>query len=71
MGSFLPEEQEFTLEEQIKVLADEELLDFWEEAHFFNKAIEGEDSVLSSKINYEVLILKELKIRTCKRVIRK
>ncbi|KUJ96124.1 MAG: hypothetical protein PWR24_1513 [Desulfonauticus sp.] len=71
MGSFLPEEQEFTLEEQIKALGDEELLDFWEETHFFNKTLEGEEERLLTKVNYEVLILKELKIRSCKRILDK
>ncbi|WP_456324809.1 hypothetical protein [Desulfonauticus submarinus] len=72
MGEFITEEQEFSLEEQIKSLGDEELLDFWEETHFFNQIVEKDISLTTlSKNNYERLILKELKIRTCRRILNK
>ena len=34
MAQFLPISDDYPLEEQLKTLRDEELLDFWEEARF-------------------------------------
>jgi len=71
MAQFLPQLDDYPLEEQLKTLGDEELLDFWEESQFLNKYLEDEDHKPKglSNTNYEKLIVQELQIRTCMRYL--
>ena len=54
-----------TLEDQIKSLANEELLDFWEETQFLAKMLDqdNQENVQYSP-EYERLILQELQLRS-------
>ncbi|MBT8763169.1 hypothetical protein KFV02_04405 [Desulfohalobiaceae bacterium Ax17] len=71
MAQFLPQLDDYPLEEQLKTLGDEELLDFWEESQFLNKYLEDEGHKPKglSNTNYEKLIVQELQIRTCMRYL--
>lgn len=72
MGQFISGSMNFPLEEQIKTLGDDELLDFWEETQYLEKFLEEEfTDPDESCIEYERLIVKELQIRSCKRTLRK
>lgn len=64
MAQFSPTEN-ITLEDQIKSLANEELLDFWEETQFLAKMLEqdNQENVQYSP-EYERLILQELQLRS-------
>ena len=65
--SFLDYEENFSLEDQLKTLREEELLDFWEDSHSFSKILD-EDKTTSTN-HYEKLILQELTIRTCLKLL--
>lgn len=69
MGQFLPDTDQFPLEDQIKTLADDELLDFWEETQFMDRLPHEETPVSSpvANLDYERLILQELMLRSCQR----
>jgi hypothetical protein len=68
MGQYFPEEDQCPLEDQVKTLADDELLDFWEEAQFLDKAVtEYPASIPPSQLHYERIILQELLLRSCMR----
>jgi len=62
-----------SLEEQLKALEDDELLDFWEETQHLARMFRGEDEYLSSHSDpvydpeYERLIVQELQVRRCRR----
>ncbi|BBD07614.1 hypothetical protein [Desulfovibrio ferrophilus] len=70
MAHFLPQSSNFPLEEQIKTLADDELLDFWEEAQHLEKFLGDEMNDLDTTVEYERLILLELQFRSCRRSLR-
>ena len=82
MGQFAISDESFTLEEQIKSLGDDELLDFWEETQHLTKlmgeaSLTGELPLLGElpqgeRLNpeYERLILQELQVRSCRRELR-
>ncbi|MBI9111420.1 hypothetical protein [Maridesulfovibrio ferrireducens] len=65
MAQFSPTDN-VTLEDQIKSLANDELLDFWEETQFLAKMLnqENQEDVPYSP-EYERLILQELQLRSC------
>ncbi len=63
MAYFLRQPENYPLEEQIKSLGDEELLDFWEESQFLEIYIENEQIINNKVVRYEEVILKELHIR--------
>ncbi len=42
MGQFAISDESFTLEEQIKSLGDDELLDFWEETQHLTRLMAGD-----------------------------
>ncbi len=70
MAYFLRTPDSYPLEEQVKILGTEELLDFWEESQFLEKY--AEDEIYkgpSFQNNYEEVILKELQIRTCMKML--
>ncbi len=68
MGQFMAGRDSYPLEEQIKTLGDEELLDFWEETQYLDRFLEEESGLQDeSNLEYERLILKELQIRSCLR----
>jgi hypothetical protein len=68
MGQFFPDSDQFPLEDQIKTLADEELLDFWEETQYLERAlIEDALPEPANSQEYERAILHELMLRGCLR----
>jgi len=70
MGRFFMQTNDFPLAEQIKSLADDELLDFWEEAQYLEKFLEEEFPVEGDyPVEYERIILQELQLRTCMRLL--
>ena len=72
MGQFLSQTDDFPLEDQIKALGDEELLDFWEETQYVGRLLEEDNSPrLEYTVEYERIILQELQLRSCQRCIRR
>lgn len=70
MGRFFMQTEEFPLAEQIKSLGDDELLDFWEETQYLEKFLEEEYSFEGEyPVEYERIILQELQLRTCLRLL--
>lgn len=71
MAQYIPQSGNFPLEEQIKTLGDDELLDFWEETQFLEKML-GDDfaDATPPQQDYERIILQELQFRSCKRGLR-
>jgi hypothetical protein len=77
MGQFAISEDSFTLEEQIKSLGDDELLDFWEETQHLTR-IMGASALPKGEIpddermnpEYERLILQELQVRSSRGELR-
>ncbi|MFZ5425876.1 MAG: hypothetical protein ACOZEN_02790 [Thermodesulfobacteriota bacterium] len=68
MGQYFPEMDQYPLEDQVKTLADDELLDFWEEAQLLDRPmIEQAMSFPVSSMEYERIILQELMLRSCMR----
>jgi len=69
MGQHYPENDPYPLEAQVKNLADDELLDFWEEAQFIDRGPPSEHSwsALAASMDYERIILQELMLRSCMR----
>ncbi|WP_147821544.1 hypothetical protein [Salidesulfovibrio onnuriiensis] len=72
MGQYDTSTDDFTLEDQVKSLADDELLDFWEETQQLARALDQEQSpdLMTSHPEYEKVILQELQFRSCRRHIR-
>lgn len=81
MGQFAISEESFTLEEQIKSLGDDELLDFWEETQHLSRIMSagqllpGEpssDLPGDERLHpeYERLILQELQVRSSRGELR-
>lgn len=66
MGQYFPENDHYPLEEQVKSLADDELLDFWEEAQLLERPM-AEEAPPVSQLEYERIILQELMLRSCMR----
>lgn len=68
MARFLPHTDKFPIEDQIRTLGDDELLDFWEETQNLDKLL-GEDypEAHPQTMEYERIILQELQLRSCKR----
>jgi len=68
MGQYIPENDQYPLEEQVKTLADDELLDFWEEAQMLDRPFsENAEPVVATPLEYERIILQELMLRSCMR----
>lgn len=66
MGQYAKFNDNGSLEEQVKTLADEELLDFWEETQHLARMLDQEEqSDLEYNPEYERVILQELQYRTC------
>ena len=64
MARFLPNEDPFTLEDQLKILGIDELLDFWEESQMLDKYLETPEHETPPSAHYENAILNELRLRT-------
>ncbi|QJB57812.1 hypothetical protein [Pseudodesulfovibrio sp. zrk46] len=55
-----------SLIDQVKILADDELLDFWEETQQLAKMLDQQQEVdFDYNPEYERVILQELQFRTC------
>ncbi|MGL1862513.1 MAG: hypothetical protein OCC46_08335 [Pseudodesulfovibrio sp.] len=66
MGQYASFDANDTLEEQVKNLADEELLDFWQETQQLAKMLdEQKPTDVEYNPEYERVILQELKLRKC------
>ncbi|KAB1441137.1 hypothetical protein [Pseudodesulfovibrio senegalensis] len=72
MGQYDSFADDLTFEAQVKSLADEELLDFWEETQQLVKMLDQEPNQDLSDFNpeYEKIILQELQFRNCQRTLR-
>ncbi|CCH47715.1 hypothetical protein [Pseudodesulfovibrio piezophilus] len=69
MGQYASFSDHASLEEQVKSLADEELLDFWEETQQLAKMLDlQEQTDVEYNPEYERVILQELQFRTCFKV---
>lgn len=64
MAYFMRQPDNYPIEEQVKSLEYEELLDFWEESQFLEVYIEDQEKIQTRIIKYEEVILKELHIRS-------
>jgi hypothetical protein len=69
MAQFYPALANISLEDQIKSLEDDELLDIWEESHQLDRFLERENRFSAPSMEYERLIVQELQLRNCKRTI--
>jgi len=70
MGQFLPANDQFPLEDQIKNLGDDELLDFWEETQYLDRLFEEDKGPeVEHSVEYERVILQELMLRSCRRTL--
>ncbi|MCJ2163749.1 MULTISPECIES: hypothetical protein [unclassified Pseudodesulfovibrio] len=66
MGQYANFNDHDSLEAQVKNLADEELLDFWEETQQLARMLDQEEQTdLEYNPEYERVILQELQYRTC------
>lgn len=72
MGHYDSFFEDLTLEDQVKSLADDELLDFWEETQQLARVLDQESSsnIMNAHPEYEKVILQELQFRSCRRHIR-
>ena len=65
MGQYAAFSDLGTLEQQVKILADEELLDFWEETQHLAKMLDqGQQTEVEFNPEYERVILQELQYRS-------
>jgi hypothetical protein len=68
MGYFHEHSAPVSLNEHVKILGDEELLDFWEESQYLEGVLHEHHAVADQPSeNYERLILQELQLRFCRR----
>lgn len=68
MAQFLADPDDFPLQDQLKTLGDEELLDFWEETQYLERFLAEElHEPVAGHQDYERLILLELTLRSCLR----
>lgn len=66
MGQYASFNANGSLEEQVRGLADDELLDFWEETQQLARMLDQEEQTdLEYNPEYERVILQELQFRTC------
>lgn len=63
MANYLALPDSFPLEEQIKTLKDDELLDFWEETQHLEHLLRDDEQQVEPNADYEKLILQELQVR--------
>lgn len=66
MNQSFPYFENVAISEQVKILANDELLDFWEETQYLDKYFEKEPgSVQMQSIEYERAVSQELQLRSC------
>lgn len=66
MGHHFWQTAHIPVDEHIKIMEDEELLDFWEESQFMEDISRDFPALpLEDSTNYERLILQELQLRFC------
>lgn len=63
MARHHPEENSYTLEDQLRALGNDELLDFWEESQLLDKYFDASVYQLPPSKHYEAAILQELQLR--------
>ena len=64
MAQFCPDHDPFTLEEQLKDLGHDDLLDFWEESQILDRYLEPFEHSMPASMLYEAAILNELRLRS-------
>lgn len=68
MANIMPFPDDLPLSLQIKSLADEELLDFWEETQFMERFLDDTLQLdRTAHADYERLIVQELQLRSCRK----
>jgi len=66
MGQYASFNDQGSLEDQVKDLADEELLDFWEETQQLARMVDQQEPTgVEYNPDFERVILQELQLRTC------
>lgn len=68
MAKALPNHDPFPLEDQLKILENEDLLDFWEESQFLDSYLEPDENHVLPSAAYESAILHELRLRYMTRI---
>lgn len=63
MARHHPEENSYTLEDQLRALGNDELLDFWEESQLLDKYFDPNVYQMLPSEHYENAILQELRLR--------
>lgn len=63
MARHHPEENSYTLEDQLRALGNDELLDFWEESQLLDKYFDPAANQVPPSRHYETAILQELQLR--------
>lgn len=67
MGYLFGHNVQISLDDHIKIMGDEELLDFWEESQLMEEMASDRTSFSSTPHQtYERLILQELQLRLCR-----
>ncbi|MBN2140083.1 MAG: hypothetical protein PHV85_11425 [Desulfovibrionaceae bacterium] len=70
MAKFSPFEEHLSIEDQVKSLGDDELLDFWEESQLLARFLNQDDGgplEFRYSPEYEQAIVQELQIRSCRK----
>ncbi len=69
MAQYLSFDEHMPVEEQIKSLGDDELLDFWEETQHLAKMLDQGEMLedIEYHPDYERMIIQELQVRSCRR----
>lgn len=69
MGSYSDNSTPMTLDEHVKILGDDELLDFWEESQFLEDFLQENHAAATQPTHvYERVIVQELQLRFSQRI---
>jgi len=69
MGSYSDNSTPMTLDEHVKILGDDELLDFWEESQFLDDFLQEHQAAAARSTHvYEQVIVQELQLRFSQRI---
>lgn len=70
MAQFFLSQEQLPIALQIRALADNELLDFWEETQSMEQqGFNAESTLPDAPAEYEQMILRELRLRRCQRLV--
>ena len=65
MAQRIPDKLHIALEDELKVLGTDELLDCWEQSQFLEVFMEGDPLDVTRSNAYERVIIQELQLRKC------